>query len=66
MGTPSERLAATVVARLVTEGLLTDEDARTIQPRLAEGTLRPEDWRLPIEVAGEKGNEQWVPANSGR
>lgn len=40
--------------RLINEGLLTAEAAKPMQPKLAEGKLRAEDWRLPIELAGKK------------
>jgi hypothetical protein len=54
MNTPSQALAARITDRLVKEGLLTVEAARKIQVNLAEGKLRPEDWRLPIELADKK------------
>ena len=54
MDTPSQALAAKITERLVREGLITAEAAKRLQPKLAEGKLRPEDWRLPIELAGEK------------
>ena len=54
MDTPSQSLAAKITERLVREGLITADAAKKIQPRLAEGKLRVEDWRLPIELAGKK------------
>jgi hypothetical protein len=51
MDTPSDALAAKITERLVREGLITAEAAKQLQPRLAEGQLRPEDWRLTIEGA---------------
>jgi len=39
---------------LVREGLITAEAAKRLQPKFAEGKLRPEDWRLPIELAEKK------------
>jgi len=54
METPSSRLAKRIIERLVSEKLLTDEDGQKMLPRLAEGRLRSEDWRLPIEVGSEK------------
>jgi hypothetical protein len=51
MATPSQALAAKIIERLVREGLITADAAKTLQPKLAEGALRPEDWRLAIEVA---------------
>jgi len=40
--------------RLVRAGLLTANAAKKIQPKLADGKLRAEDWRLPIELAEKK------------
>ena len=54
MDTPSHALAAKITDRLVAEGLITVDGARRIQPKLAEGKLRVEDWRLPIELAEKK------------
>jgi hypothetical protein len=54
MDTPSQALAARIADRLVSEGLLTADAARKLQPKLAEGKLRAEDWRLPLERAEKK------------
>jgi len=54
MNTPSQALAARIIDRLMKEGLLTVEDAKKIQTNLSEGKLRPEDWRLPIELAEKR------------
>jgi hypothetical protein len=54
MDTPSQTLSAKIVERLVGEGLITADDAKKIQPLLADGKLRVEDWRLLIELAGKK------------
>ncbi len=54
MDTPSQALAAKITERLVREGLVTAEAAKKIQPKLADGKLRAEDWRLPIELAEKK------------
>jgi hypothetical protein len=54
METPSLRLAKKIVERLVQEKLLTEHDANRILPKLADGKLRPEDWRLPVELAETK------------
>ena len=53
MDTPSQTLAAKITERLVREGLITADAAKKVQPKLAEGKLRAEDWRLPLEL-GEK------------
>jgi len=54
MDTPSQALAARITERLVRENLITAEAAKRLQPKLAEGTLRAEDWRLLLEVAERK------------
>ena len=54
MNTPSQALAEKITERLVREGLITAEAAKKIQPKLAEGRLQVEDWRLPIELADKK------------
>ncbi len=54
MDTPSQALAARIADRLVSEGLLTADAAKKLQPKLAEGKLRAEDWRLPLELAEKK------------
>lgn len=54
MDTPSQTLAAKIMDRLVGEGLVTEEAAKKIQSRVAEGKMTVEDWRLPIELAPKK------------
>ena len=54
MGTPSQALAETIVNRFVREGLMTAEVAKKLLPKLADGKLRAEDWRLPIELSRDK------------
>ncbi|HVM50025.1 MAG TPA: hypothetical protein VMU04_18500 [Candidatus Acidoferrum sp.] len=54
MDTPSETLAAKIMERLVRENLITAEVAKRLHPKLAEGKLAPEDWRLAIELADRK------------
>ena len=51
---PGEQLAQRIVARLVAEKLLTARDAKRMLAPLAEGELGADDWRLPLEVSGEK------------
>lgn len=58
MGTPSEQLASRITKRLVDEGLLVEADAKRLEPQIAAGSVRSEDWRLPIETAPEKGERQ--------
>ena len=54
METPSVQLAAKILDRLIEEKLLTPEDRKKMLAKLAEGKLKPEDWRLAVEVASEK------------
>jgi hypothetical protein len=54
MDTPSQALATRITERLQREGLITADTAKKFQPKLAEGKLKAEDWRLPIELAGKK------------
>lgn len=54
MDTPSQTLAAKIAERLVSEGLISAAAAKQLQPRLAEGQMRPEDWRLPVELGDKK------------
>ena len=53
MDTPSQALAKKIADRLIEEGLLTADAAKKLLPKLADGNLRSEDWRLPIEL-GDK------------
>lgn len=52
--TPSQALAARIADRLAQEGLMTAAVAKKLSPKLADGKLRAEDWRLAIELSGEK------------
>ena len=54
MDAPSLALAKKIVDRLVHEKLLTEQDGKKILPKLAEGKLRQEDWRLPVELGNAK------------
>jgi hypothetical protein len=51
MSSPSEKLAHRIVDRLIGEKLLSKQEAKKLLPKLAEGKLRPEDWRLAIEIS---------------
>lgn len=57
MQTPSENLASKIAERLVKEGLLTEKSAKAILPKLADGKLSSEDWRLAVELAATKEEE---------
>ncbi len=52
--TPAEMLARRIVARLVNERLIGEQDAEALRPKLAAGTLKAEDWSLPIELQLDK------------
>jgi hypothetical protein len=54
MDTPSQKLAAKIIDRLVSEKLIDAETGKKLLPKLAVGKLRAEDWRLPIEMGDEK------------
>ena len=54
MDTPSQRLAAQIVERLLREGLISPEAARELALKLAEGTLRAEDWQAYLAPAHSK------------
>ncbi|MFZ4398347.1 MAG: hypothetical protein ACOYOU_22255 [Kiritimatiellia bacterium] len=52
--TTSEQLAAKIAARLVKEGLLSVDAAAKLKPKLAQGTVTQDDWRLPVELGDKK------------
>jgi hypothetical protein len=52
--TPSESLAGLIVARLVEDKLALQEDALKYNSKIANGTMKSEDWLLAIEKALEK------------
>lgn len=54
MEKPGELLAAKIVERLAKEKLISPASAKKMLPKLADGHLRAEDWRLPIELGTEK------------
>jgi hypothetical protein len=54
MNSPSQTLAERIAKRLVEASLLTPEAAKRLTPKLAEGKLTSEDWRLPIELGTKK------------
>jgi len=57
MSSPSRLLAEKIVDRLIAEKLIAPEQRDKLLDRLADGKLRPEDWRLPIETAQGKGGK---------
>jgi len=54
MDTPSKQLAQKIIDRLISEQLISAEDGKKMLVKLPEGKLRPEDWRLPLELATEQ------------
>ena len=57
MNTPSQVLAAIILQQLVGEHLLVPDALGKLHARLAEGKLRPEDWRLAIELGDSEVTE---------
>lgn len=54
MDSPSQKLADRIVGRLVEEKLISPEAGKKNVLRLADGKLKPEDWRFLVELAGNK------------
>jgi hypothetical protein len=57
MDTPSQKLAQSILNRLVSEKLFSAEAGKKLLPKLASGKMLAEDWRLTIETAG-KGEDK--------
>ena len=51
VSTPSEALAAHILDRLVTEGLLRAEDVKRALAKVAAGTITAAEWRALVERA---------------
>lgn len=51
MSTPSETLTARILDRLVHEGLLDEKQRGRMAPKLTDGSLSAEDWRLLVELS---------------
>jgi hypothetical protein len=58
MNSPSEKLAAIIAEKLVREKLLSRQHAKNLLSKLAEGKLRPEDWRTAIELSVPQKSRQ--------
>jgi hypothetical protein len=54
MEKPSKTLATRIIARLAKEKLISADSGDKMLQKLADGKLRPEDWRLPLELAVEQ------------
>jgi hypothetical protein len=61
MDTPSQQLAAKIIERLIAEKLLWPADGKKLSAKLADGKLTPEDWRLPLELAGDQEDQEGQP-----
>jgi lipopolysaccharide biosynthesis regulator YciM len=58
MNTPSSQLAEKIMQRLTEEKLFRPEDQKKLLERIADGSIKQEDWRLAIELAlGKEGGE---------
>lgn len=53
--TPSAALAALTVDKLIAAGLLREEKREALAAKIADGTMKGEDWRLEIDLANLKG-----------
>ncbi len=53
MESPAQSLSKRIIARLVQENLLTTGRGEEMQDKLAEGKLKPEDWKVEIELSGQ-------------
>ena len=51
MNSPSQRLADRILKKLLHEKLLSEPEAKKLLPKLADGKLRSQDWRLAIELS---------------
>ena len=58
MSSPSQNLAQIIIEKLIAENLILAEDEKRLLPKLAEGKLRTEDWRLAIEKATDKEEQE--------
>lgn len=58
MPSPSEVLGKEIAARLVADGLLSSEQAEHLLPDLISGSVKPDDWRLAVEISDQnEGSE---------
>ncbi len=54
MTTPSESLSGRIASLLVEGKLFLEEDAKQYHSKIANGTMKSEDWLLAIEKAMDK------------
>lgn len=58
MDTPSSQLAENIMQRLAEEKLFRPEDQKKLLERIADGSIKQEDWRLAIELSLGKEGEK--------
>jgi len=51
---PSTKLAALTVDRLIQSGLLRDDKRDALIAKIAEGSMKSEDWKSEIDLASSK------------
>ena len=51
MDKPSQKLSQKIIERLIQEKLLTQQQGKQILPKIEEGKIRTEDWKLAIELS---------------
>jgi hypothetical protein len=51
MNSPSERLAERILNKLVQQKLLSKQEAKKLLPKVAEGRVRAEDWKLAVDIS---------------
>lgn len=56
--TPSAKLAALTVDRLVASGLMRADKRDALVAKIAAGTMSGEDWKLEIDLASAKETNQ--------
>ena len=57
METPSQELARIIVQKLVAEKVIGEKDAASVRSKLADGSMKADDWRLQIEKASRAVEE---------
>jgi hypothetical protein len=55
--TPSAKLAALTVDRLITAGLLRADKRDALIAKIAKGSMQGADWKLEIELASAKAEK---------
>lgn len=54
MNTPSQQLACKIADRLLKDKLLTKTEVDKLLPKLVDGKVKAEDWRLAVELSQPK------------